>query len=116
MIVALSFAPIEDIDVAFKSLETEIWEDFIPILNWFEDVYIGRQNRNMTRRSAFFPPYVWSVYERTVDREDLINNYVEAAHRGLQAEFGMDHPNIWKFINGIRSVQKGRDLVYEQLW
>ena len=27
---------------------------------------------------------------------------------------GMDHPNIWKFIDGIRSVQKGHDLVYEQ--
>ena len=26
----------------------------------------------------------------------------------------MDHPNIWKFIDGIRAVQKGRDLVYEQ--
>ena len=27
----------------------------------------------------------------------------------------MDHSNIiWKFINGIRVVQKGRDMVYEQ--
>ena len=30
------------------------------------------------------------------------------------AEFGMDHPNIWKFIDGIRAVQKGRDLLYQQ--
>ncbi|KAF0985856.1 hypothetical protein HZS_7277, partial [Henneguya salminicola] len=42
------------------------------------------------------------------------NNYVEAAHQRLQAEFGMDHPNIWKFIDGIRGFQKGRDLVYDQ--
>ena len=41
-------------------------------------------------------------------------NYVEAAHRKLQAEFGMDHPNIWKFIDGIRAVQKCRDLLYQQ--
>ena len=32
-----------------------------------------------------------------------------------QAEVRMDHPTIWKFIDGIRAVQKGRDLVYEQL-
>ena len=61
-----------------------------------------------------FPPHICSVYERTLNGEDRTNNYVEAAHRRLQAEFGMDHPNIWKFIDGIRAVQKGRDLVYEQ--
>ena len=57
---------------------------------------------------------MWSVYKRTVNGEDRTNNYVEAAHRRLQAEFGVDHPNIWKFIDGIRGVQKGRDLIYEQ--
>jgi len=46
--------------------------------------------------------------------EVTTNNYVEAAHRRLQAEFGMDHPTILKFIDGIRAVQKGRDYVYEQ--
>ena len=114
IIVALSFVPIEDLDVALEAMENEIMEDLMPIINWFEDVYIGRQNRNRTRRRALFPPHMWSVYERTVNGEDRTNNYVEAAHRRLQAEFGMDHPNIWKFIDGIRAVQKGRDLVYEQ--
>ncbi|KAF0991409.1 hypothetical protein HZS_1451, partial [Henneguya salminicola] len=93
MIVALSFAPIEDIDVAFEELEKEIAEDLPPILN-----------------CALFSPYMWSVYERTVNGEDRTNNSVEAARRTLQAEFGMDHPNIWKFKDGIRCVQNGRDL------
>ncbi|KAF0989022.1 hypothetical protein HZS_4539, partial [Henneguya salminicola] len=65
MIVALSFVPIEDIDLAFKALENEIVEHLTPILNRFEEVYIGRQNRNWTRRSALLPPHIWSVYERT---------------------------------------------------
>ena len=26
----------------------------------------------------------------------------------------MDHPPIWKFIEGIKRVQRGRDLYYEQ--
>ncbi|KAF0986957.1 hypothetical protein HZS_2816 [Henneguya salminicola] len=76
MIVALSFVPIEDINVAFEAQEDEIAEDLTPILNWFEDVYIGRQNRNRTRRSALFPPHMWSVYERKVNGEDHANNYV----------------------------------------
>ncbi|KAF0987016.1 hypothetical protein HZS_4716, partial [Henneguya salminicola] len=53
----------------------------IVTLSFFEDVYIERQNRNRTRRSALFPPHMWSVYERTVNGEDRTNNYVEAAHR-----------------------------------
>jgi len=27
----------------------------------------------------------------------------------------MDHPTIWKFINGLKKVQKGRDLFHESL-
>src|SRR6218665_1033619 len=46
--------------------------------------------------------------------EVTTNNYVEAAHRRLHAEFGMDHPTILKFIDGIRGVHKGRDCLYEQ--
>ncbi|KAF0992091.1 hypothetical protein HZS_2641 [Henneguya salminicola] len=49
-----------------------------------------------------------------MNREDRINNYVKAAHRILQAEFGMNHLNIRKFKGGIRSVRKRRNLVYEQ--
>ncbi|KAF0992897.1 hypothetical protein HZS_4698 [Henneguya salminicola] len=72
LIVALSVIPIEDID----------------------NVYIGCQNRNLTRRSALFPSHMWPVYERTDNGENRTNNYVEATHRRLQAEFWMDHPNI----------------------
>ncbi|KAF0985653.1 hypothetical protein HZS_1587 [Henneguya salminicola] len=94
MIVALSVFPTEDIDVAIEALENEIAQDLTPILNWFEDVYIERQNRNRTRRSAFFSSHMWSVYEISVNGKNRANNHVEAAHWRLQAEFWMDHPNI----------------------
>lgn len=27
----------------------------------------------------------------------------------------MDHPSLWKLIDGLRKLQKGRDVYYEQL-
>lgn len=114
MIVALSFVPITDLDIAVETLSNAVSDDLTPIINWFEDSYIGRQNRNRTRRPALFPPQCWSVYQRTINGEDRTNNYAEAAHRRLQAEFGMNHPNIWKFIDGIKTVQKGHELLYAQ--
>ncbi|MGL6146086.1 MAG: hypothetical protein ACRC0D_06330, partial [Macrococcoides caseolyticum] len=112
MIVALSFVPINDLNSAFETLAIELSPDLTPVINWFEDFYIGRPNRNGTIRNPLFPPQCWSVYERTLNGECRTNNYAEAAHRRLQAEFGMDHPNIWKFIDGIRTVQKGSDFIY----
>lgn len=62
-----------------------------------------------------FAPETWSVYERKLVGAEGNNNHIEAAHCRLQAEFDMDHPNIWKFIDGIPTVQKGCDFVYEQV-
>jgi len=32
----------------------------------------------------------------------------------LKRELGVVHPSIWKFTDGLRRVQKGRDVTYEQ--
>ncbi|KAF1740648.1 hypothetical protein MXB_1521, partial [Myxobolus squamalis] len=97
IIVARSFFPIDDIDMAFEALETEIRDDFTPILNWFEDVSVVRQNRKRTRSRALFHSNLWSVYEKKVNGKDRTNNYVEAAHQRRNPE-----------------CSKGCDLMYEQ--
>ena len=52
---------------------------------------------------------MWSVHERTLLRQDRINNYAEAHHRRLQNAFKCDHPPIWRFINKLREEQKQID-------
>ena len=47
--------------------------------------------------------------------QDHTNNRAEAAHRRLQDELGMDHPNLWKLIDGLRKIQKSRDLDYQRM-
>ena len=41
-----------------------------------------------------------------------MNNYAEASHRHLQSELGVQHPNIWRFIDGLRKAQKSQDIDY----
>lgn len=76
--------------------------------------FLGRLDRRGRRRAPMFPPELWSVYERVLNDQERTNNNAEAAHRRLQIELGMDHPTLWKFIDGLKKVQKGCDIRYEQ--
>ena len=74
------------------------------MFNCFEDYYIGRRNHRGVRRTPLFPFEIWNVYERTLNGESRTNNFVEATHRRMQNEFGVDHPTTWKFIEGVKKI------------
>ncbi|XP_025410336.1 uncharacterized protein LOC112683501 [Sipha flava] len=116
MVIALGFIPIEDINNALLSLSDNLPNYLQPILDWFEDNYVGRMNRRGNgRRQPLFPHEMCNVYNRTLKQQDRTNNHAEAAHGRLQTELGMDHLTIWKLIDGLRKVQTNRDFYYEHL-
>ena len=115
MINALAFAPTDNLDDAFDALSNQLANELTTIMNRLEDNYIGRPGRDNRRsRPALFPPGIWSMYQRTISGIDKTNNHAEAAHRCLKRELDLVHPSIWKFIDGLHRVQKGRDVTYEQ--
>lgn len=54
------------------------------------------------------------MYDAVLHDEDRTNNYAEAAHRRAYVILGVDHPTIWKFIDGLRSLQYTLDYEYER--
>ncbi|KAK9688584.1 hypothetical protein QE152_g35202 [Popillia japonica] len=111
MITCLGLIPIENLVESLDELGNYIPRELQPILDWFEDTYIGRRNRRGNgRRQPLFPIRMWNVHQRSLKAEDRINNQAVPAHRRLQTELGMRKP-----IDRLRKVQHGRDLFYEQL-
>jgi hypothetical protein len=118
MIVAVTFVPVGAIDRAIDTLndpKNGLDAELQPVVDWLEDNYVGRLNKNGRRRTPVFPVRMWNVYERTVNGQDRTNNHAEATHKRLQSVLQMDHPWLWLFITSLRRVQKERDLLYEQM-
>jgi len=78
MIPALAFVNPANIIEAFETLSENqnFLPDAQPILNYFEDVYVGRRLRR-GRLTPQFPPDLWNVHERTIDGQHRTNNDVE---------------------------------------
>lgn len=113
-IAALAFVPIGRLGDAVEELEDHLPTELVPLLNWFEDVYVGRPNRNGGRRRATFAAEIWNLYDRVINDQNRTNNLAEAAHRKLQTELRMDHPSIWRLIDGLKIIQRNRDAMYER--
>lgn len=106
MIAALSFVPKDKVVDAFERLVNLLPEDAEPVIDYFEDNYIGRSRRNR-RTNPKFHHDLWNCYKRVVDGANRTNNAVEAWHRRFGSAIIMcNHPSIWKFIDGIKSEQK----------
>ena len=118
MIPALAFIPPERLEDALGELRQDLPDELQPVLDYFEDNYVGRlqvrPDGTFTRRVAPYPVTMWTVYQRTLDGDSRTNNYAEASHRSLQSLFRVEHPDLLKFIDGLRLNQHTKDAALER--
>ena len=55
MIAALAFVPPKDVVASFEALSDHLPAELDPVLDYFEDTYIGRPDRRGNRRNPLFP-------------------------------------------------------------
>ena len=114
MISALAFCPKNKVTAAFETLSEIILEEAIPIMDYFEDTYIGKPHRRC-RRSHIFDIDIWNMYSRVLDDLPKSNNSVEGWHHSFQFSLTCDHPNIWVFLRILQKEQGLKDAIREQM-
>ena len=121
MVMALAFLPENEVGDAFDDVSDECEEALQPVLDYFEDVYLGRRDRRGRRRQARFPVRMWSVYSRQQRGLPRTNNQLESWHNAFQGCTETRHPSIYRFLEALRreealqrvnavQLMQGRDL------
>ena len=104
MIPAIVFVHTNRVCEYFELLSDALPDEVEPILTYYEDNYIGRRRGNR-RRNPRYPHDLWNVYNESLGEEPKTTNSIEGWHRAFSGSLGAVHPNIWKFIEFLRSEQ-----------
>ncbi len=75
-----------------------------PLLNYFEDTYVGRRRPN-GRATPQFRIDLWNMYERTLNQSMRTNNQAEAWHRRLNSVVQCEHPSLWMFLESLQKEE-----------
>ena len=89
----------------FDELSEECPDALIPVLDSWEDNFIGRRRRNR-RAQPRFAATVWNVRERVEDGLPKTNNSVEGWHHAFQSSVDCHHPTVYKLISHFRIEQE----------
>lgn len=113
MIWSLAYVPIPDVVNAFEVLSENVPLEMQPILDYFEDTWIGRERRGR-RGIPLFPIPLWNCFAAAVGGLPKTNNGVEGWHRGFSELVGAPHPTIFKFITCLKKEQSMNEMKIEQ--
>ena len=84
-----------------------------PILDYFEDSYIGWPLGHC-RKTLIFPLKLWNMYTWTDQQLPRTNNAIAGWHHSFQAGRGSYYPNFWRFLSYLISEYAIRELCRSQ--
>ncbi len=108
---ALAFLQPSDVSQGFDDLYSTLPQILEPLLDYFEDTYIGRRRPN-GRATPRYSIELWNMYERTINDSMRTNNQAEAWHRRVTSVIQCEHPSLWVFI---QSLQKEENYIHCQM-
>ncbi|CAF1600090.1 unnamed protein product [Didymodactylos carnosus] len=103
-IAALAFLQPADVSQGFADLHNSSPPMLHPLLDYFEDTYIGRQ-RSQGRCKPMFSVEFWNMHQRTTDLSMCTNNSAETWHRRLNSIIQCQHPTRWAFIESLQNEE-----------
>ena len=107
MLSSLAFVPIPDVVRSFEALGNVFPPAGIPVLEYFEENFIGTLlPGQQQRRTPRFPIATWNINGRVVNNLPRTNNHVEGWHNKFANHVGANHPSIWKFLNVLKNEER----------
>ncbi|XP_078516122.1 uncharacterized protein LOC144781255 [Lissotriton helveticus] len=118
-LTALCFVPPHSVDEYYTSItESEYFianeDKLAPILNYFEDTWIGHLSRSGRRRKPRFLVDWWNCYSTCLEGGAKTNNAIEGWHNSLNTSIGKPHPNFYHFVEILRKEQSYQELRMSQ--
>ena len=113
-LAALAFVPERDVVQAFTELisDNEFDARLQPLVDYFEDTWIGRPSLSSTRRPPTFQIGLWNVHSRAVNGEHRTNNCIEGWHRRLQSSIDGVHPSVFRCIKALKTEHQRQKKTY----
>lgn len=115
MLCAIAFVPVSNVVSYFEHLieSTNFPEEAQPVLDYFEDNWIGRLNRGSVRRQPRHDLKLWNCFESAKICGSKTNNSCEGWHRAFSESIGASHPTIWKFLEILKKEQAKNEAMIE---
>ncbi|KII71404.1 hypothetical protein RF11_11510 [Thelohanellus kitauei] len=90
-------------------VSSDLINTFRPILDYFEDNFVGRFHRT-ARSVPRFAIEIWNQYDRVMNNLGRTNNNIEEWHRAFSSLAFARHPKISVFLEVLKNEQNISDL------